>query len=138
VVIALAVRRLRRDPRRLGFGRRLTIAETPGGWCLPFYVWAWQASQLLSAQLADPRDPLLTARIRDPAIEAVFISLLYLLTLRTIGTLITNRAPMTLGLVGHSRTAVTAAVLSVFLDAALLYWFISRTGGLFGLPAHPP
>ena len=54
--------------------------------------------------------------------------------LRTAGTLITNDAPATLGLVGHSRTAVTVAMLTVFLDVALYFWLLRESAAPFGLP----
>ncbi len=125
-VIALVFRRTRSDSFRLGAGRRLKAAgtDTSGLWCLPFYLWAWQANRMVYGLFSDWETLDAAYRIHDE-MEAIFAALFHLLVLRTIGMAITRDAPATLGLTGHPRTAVSAAILSVFLGMALMF----RLGG---------
>ncbi len=125
-VIALVVRRTKSDPLRLGAGRRLWAgrSDTSGLWCLPFYLWAWQANLMVYGLFNDWQTLDATYRIHDE-MEAIFAALFHLLVLRTIGTVITRDAPATLGLTGYPMMAVCAAFLSVFLGMALMF----RLGG---------
>ncbi len=125
-VIVLAAYRAKSGSPRLGaLGRRLTAGQSDasGLWCLPFYVWAWQANLLVCGLFSDWESLNDTARIYDE-MEAIFASLFHLLAFQTIGTMITDNAPATLGLIGHPRTAVTAAILSVFLGMGLFFWIL--------------
>ncbi len=120
-VIAAAARDARRRRRLFGLGRRLKVAASSGLWCLPIYLWAWQANRLaydlVSAGGLTPSN----ARSWEQTVVTIFVSLFYLLALQTIGTVLTRSAPATLGMVGQPRTAATAAMLSVFLHLAFLY-----------------
>ena len=125
-VIAIMVRRAKSTSPRLGsLSRRLMTgrSDASGLWSLPFYVWAWQAN-LLAYGLFSNRQSLDAIVPIQNQMEASFISLLHLLVLQTIGTAITREAPATLGLTGQTRTAVHAAILSVFLGMGLFFWIL--------------
>ena len=111
-------------------GRRLGIA---GLWSVPFYVWAWQANAMLGEILFDPVGLTSVPRSYETAVMTIFVSLFYLLLLRTIGTLITHEAPATLGMTGYPRTAATAAMLSVFLNAVFFLRILSEGVAPHGL-----
>ncbi len=126
IAVIVYVVKTRDDRRRLGpLGRRLAARsmDTSGFWCLPFYLWAWQANLLVIELFSDRETLDDTRRIYDD-METIFISLFYLLVLRTAGAAITRDAPATLGLTGHPRTAAGAALLSVFLSLALFFWYL--------------
>jgi hypothetical protein len=134
-VIALVVHKTRRSSRLLSaLGCRLATEKqgNSGLWCLPFYVWAWQANLFLAAMVYDP-SVLSNWPIHEAAVVMLFHSLFYLLLLQTIGTTMTNDAPATLGLTGYHRTAAILSMLSVFLNVAL-FLYLLREGVLpYGL-----
>ena len=105
-------------------GHRLTVAttDTSGLWSLPLYLWAYHAN-LSVGRLFSDRGGLASSDILRilNEMEAIFVALFYLLVIQAIGTILTKDAPATLGLTGHPRTAVTAAILSVFLNMALFF-----------------
>ena len=126
-VIVFVARVSRRDARLGPLGRRLLGGRlhTAGLWCVPFYVWAWQANRFFAETYSGPDCLACTGLGYQRSVVTIFVSLFYLLLLRTIGTMITNDAPATLGMTGYSRTAVTAGILSVFLNVAF-YLAITR------------
>ncbi len=126
-VVVLVVYEANGSSRKLSaFSSRLaagSLRDNSGLWCLPFYLWAWQANLLVAGLFSDREGLAYSSRVHDD-MEGIFVSLFYLLAFRTIGTVMTNDAPTTLGLTGHPRTAVTAAVLSVFLNIGLFFWVL--------------
>ncbi len=139
VVIALVVWRTIGGSYKLGpLGRRLAARslDTSGFWCLLFYVWAWQANQLLGELLYYPYGLVSDPRIYEHSLREIFTALFYLLVLQTIGTLITNDAPATLGVTGRYRTAAVAAMISVFLNIALVVMLKGVFAAPYGLPLY--
>lgn len=125
VIVFVAYRAKSMSPRLGSLSRRLITGRSDAScyWCLPFYVWAWQSNQIVHGLFTDRVG--LASTVRIPAeMEAIFGSLFHLLVLQALGTIVTRSAPVTLGLVGHTRTAVVAAMVSVFLGAGLFFWIL--------------
>lgn len=135
-VIALVARRVLRSRRGGLSSRGRAMRGTAGLWSLPLYVWAWQANRLLLELVANAPTVVATPRLYERAVEAIFISLCYLIALQTFGTLVTRDAPITLGVTGHVRTATTAALLATFLDVAFFILLVDDLGIPRGIPFH--
>ena len=127
-VIAYVASARRRNARPGLRGRRLRerSLDTAGLWCLPLYVWAYQANLLLGEAFSSPENLASMPRLYERTMVTIFVALFYLLMLQTIGAIITHEAPATLGMTGYSRTAATAAMLSVFLNGAFFVWILSE------------
>ncbi len=137
VVIALVVRRTVGSSRKLGaLGSRLAAwtLDTSGLWCLPLYVWAWQANLFLGEMIHSPAGLVSNPRIYQQTMEEIFAALFYLLVLQTIGTTFTHDAPATLGVTGGYRTATAVAMISVFLNIALFFMLKGVFAAPYGLP----
>lgn len=139
VVIALVVRQtIGGSHRHRPLGGRLVARsqDTSGFWCLPFYVWAWQANLRLGELISHPAGLVSDPRIYGDTLQEIFTALFYLLALQTIGTLITNEAPVTLGVTGRYRTAAVVAMISVFLNIASFFMLKRVFSAPYGLPLY--
>ena len=132
-VIAYVASAIRKNARPELRRRRLLdrSLDTAGLWCLPLYVWAFQANAMLGQAISSPESLRALPLSYGRTVVTIFVALFYLLLLQTIGTMLTHEAPATLGMTGYSRTAATAAMLSVFLNAVFFLRVLSE-----GLTPH--